>query len=208
MPAPGGPAFSFFPLGAGAGEGVRAWEEKAGAGLPLEGAGSSSGTQRGRSRVNYYPGLSAVFGNRTIKFSQSPAAALHRADLVRDNVLWELITEQAQERGRLPHGFSRRPSPTAVAHYGTAPPGQLMCVRACLCACVCACVCARVYGCTCMCVCMCVGAHACVHVCACMCVHMCACVRVRACVCAGGHYLPAMREPSVGLPAKPDLLWA
>ena len=110
---------------------------------------------------------------------------MHRADLVRDNVLWELITEQAQERGRLPHGFSRRPSPTAVAHYGTAPPGQLMCVRACLCACVCACVCARVYGCTCMCVCMCVGAHACVHVCACMCVHMCAC--------AAGTCTPVMR---------------
>lgn len=69
--------------------------------MPLEGAGSSSGTERGRSWVNYYPGLSAVFRNRTIKFSQSPAAAVHPADSVRDNVLRELMTEQARERGRL-----------------------------------------------------------------------------------------------------------
>ena len=54
-----------------------------------------------RSRVNDHPGLSAVLGNRTIKFSQSPATALHPGDSVQDNVLRGLITERAQERGQL-----------------------------------------------------------------------------------------------------------
>lgn len=78
--------------------------------------------ERREAEVNYYPGLSAVFGNRTIKFSQSPAAALHPGDSVQDNVPWELITEQAQERAGSDVAFQgnrNQPSrPVTVRHPG------------------------------------------------------------------------------------------
>lgn len=71
---------------------ARAWE--AGPGRRAFGRGTLIfGTERGRSRVNDQPGLSAELGNRTIKFSQSPATALHPGDSRPDNVLRELITE-------------------------------------------------------------------------------------------------------------------
>lgn len=78
--------------------------------------------ERREAEVNYYPGLSAVFGNRTIKFSRSPAAALHPGDSVQDNVPWELITEQAQERAGSDVAFqgsrNQPPRPVTVQQPG------------------------------------------------------------------------------------------
>lgn len=108
------------PLGGPAGGGARAWEARAGAGVPL------SGQDRPRTQSG---GAGLMIARPRLRLSRSPAEALCPADSEPDSVPWQLMTEQARDGGRSPRllraAGAARPPPLPGRHRAAGGGGGL-----------------------------------------------------------------------------------